>query len=237
MDAPEEDPLTVLCVVCQRRRPHWPMVCEPCRSRTREQLTVDLPEQYAMLDATPGQSTGQRVSGTRTAPLPGRLDVLNLVGRGTLRVHDPAPDAPDWQIGEIPPLVWLDQWVRDWRDTLAIGAHLPPARLMDMVRWLDHRLDTAMDEHPAIDSFAAELAEQVTTLRAVNGDRSDWRRIGTCPGLRSDGVTAVGCGTPLYANPWVDVIQCRGCGYRWDRHQWGWLGQVLRDTERTGGAA
>ena len=64
---------------------------------------------------TPSGPTGSpgrvRVTGTRTAPLPVSVELLDLVGPGTARVSDSGYRD---QIGELPPAVWLDQWATDW---------------------------------------------------------------------------------------------------------------------------
>lgn len=222
-----------VCVVCQRRPPEWSLCCAGCTSRMRDQLAA-LVDEYARLDATPGSSTGQRVSGTRTAPLPLRVDVLNLVGPGSAHVHVDRREEHDDQVGELPPLVWLDQVVRDWRDTRGQGEHLPGTTITQMTAWLDRRLDWAADEHPAIDEFAAELAGQLRTLRGVNraGEKPDAEFVGYCPADAVDGP----CGQPLYANPWYAVITC-GCGAEWRRDQWEHLAATLNAASGTEGAA
>lgn len=226
--------MTALCIVCpvhsrKPRAPQWGQACETCRDTMRSGL-LELAEQYTLLDAQPSQSGGPKVSGTREAPLPGRLDVLNLVGPGAANVRDRHGD----QHGELPPLVWMQQWARDWRDNGAPGDQLPPPALADTEEWLRHRLDWACDEHPAVDEFARELGQQVATLRAVNGERSDRITIGPCPTQFDDRTT---CGAPLKASPWLTAITCRRCGVRYDREHWLWLGQVLRDTATEPGVA
>lgn len=61
------------------------IVCVDCQSL--ETVLAELPVEWAKLDASPGGSVGQRVSGTRTPPVPGRLDALSLLGVGTIAVH------------------------------------------------------------------------------------------------------------------------------------------------------
>lgn len=209
------------CVVCTKRPPEWGLVCAPCTSRMRDQLR-DLVEEYALLDATPGSSTGQRVSGTRTAPLPVRLDVLSLVGPGSANVHVDRRDEHDDQIGELPTATWLLQWVIDWRDYRGQTEELPGLSITAMTRWLEHRLDWAADEHPAVDDFASELAAQVRALRGVNraGEPSDRSKVGPCPQQLADGDT---CRTTLYMHDRIDFITCGGCGAEWQRRNWPWL--------------
>lgn len=154
---------TELCIVCQRRRVQWPQVCEGCRDRMRRDLAA-LAEEYALLDATPTGGAGEKVSGTRDAPLPLRTDVLNLVGPGTANARGNYAD----QVGDLPPLAWLESWVRDWRDVRSQGEHLPDATVTALVEWLDKRLDWAGDEHRAVDEWADGLRRQLGALRAAN---------------------------------------------------------------------
>lgn len=205
------------CVICTRRPPEWGMVCSGCKVGMRQDLQQLITE-YALLDATPGASTSQRVSGTRTAPLPLRVDVLNLVGPGSAHVTDPHGD----QEGDLPPLVWLEQWVRDWRDVRGQGEHLPSATMTELVGWIDKRLDWAADEHPAVDDFAAELGKQVRTLRGANrsGDEPEGRRLGPCSQILDDGRP---CGTMVYLVERLAFITCRGCGAEWHRRSLAWL--------------
>lgn len=223
------------CVVCAKRPPEWGLVCAPCTSRMRDQLR-ELVDEYALLDATPGASAGQRVSGTRTAPLPARLDVLNLLGPGSAHVHVHRRDEHDDQIGELPTLVWLESWCRDWRDTRGQGETLPEPTITGMTRWLDHRLDWAADEHEAVDEFAAELGKALRLLRGVNraGDRPESMFVGYCPAEATDGP----CGQPLYANTRYAVIVCR-CGAEYARHDGGWerLAATLKAAGSSEGAA
>lgn len=213
------------CIICGRHV-QWPQLDEGCRARIRADLRT-LVTEYALLDATPGASTGQRVTGTRDAPLPARLDVLNLVGPGADGVSDPHGD----QVGDLPPLVWLEQWVRDWRDSGAPGDHLPASTMTELSAWVERRLDWAADEHPAVDEFARELHRQVAALRGANrtGEEREPRQyVGPCPQV-ADGRQ---CGTELYRYPRIDFITCTTCGTEWRRGpQWVWLARLIRGEE------
>ncbi len=68
--------------------------CRPCGDATAKRL-VELPALFAQLDTTAmlmkgASRVGGGTSGSRTAPIPPRLDVLNLVGPGGCR-SAPAP--------------------------------------------------------------------------------------------------------------------------------------------------
>lgn len=109
---------------------------------------------------TPGRV---RVAGTRTAPLPVSLALLDLVGPGSPHVTDTHHD----QEGDLPPDVWMLQWATDWAEQL--DHYRPPRTVSALVTWLRNRLNWACDDHPAVDEFAAELRAQVGRLRALAG--------------------------------------------------------------------
>lgn len=89
------------CVICQRRRYERANVCDPDRSWLPKVLT-EIVELYALLPANlmPGQAQGQRVSGSREAPLPLRVDPLDLgMPARAAAVHDAA--VPVYEIVEV----------------------------------------------------------------------------------------------------------------------------------------
>lgn len=213
------------CILCpvyhpagEPRAPEWPPACNGCRERARREL-AEIPEAYARVPAAlmPGSGGGEHVSGTRTPPLPLRVDVLNLLGPGaawTHREHDVD------QVGTLPPLVLLDQWCRDWLGTCDRRQHLPDPTVTAMVAWLLVGLDTALDEHPAIDEWARDLSQLVRTLRRVAQAHHQGEKAGRCPArLRDD----TRCPATLRADPYVDQIACGRCGSTWNRRDGGWL--------------
>lgn len=213
------------CVLCTRdKRQDGSQCCAGCQRKLLHQLndTVDL---YAMLPAflAPGSSAGApKVSGSREAPLPLRLDVLNLLGAaagGT--VHDPHGD----QTGTTPVVERLHSWERDWRETRGLSPGKGPATVTSCTGFLRAQLDWAAREHPAIVEFATELRELVSELRVATGDPRP-KPIGTCTNLVDRDGQRVECGHKLYAAPYSDVIRCRACGDRWSRDRWLMLGRI-----------
>lgn len=193
---------TALCVTCpvlsprlEPREPDWPMVCTPCRRRTSRNL-LEIPDLYAVLPAalTPG-SAGEstRVSGSREAPVPPSLDVVDLLlparagsvgvryrldgrARAGLRPGDP-PTAVQWashpdgdpdQLGGLSVLTTLDFWVRDWREARSLAEVGPDITVASMVGWLaGERLRWACDQHPAVDEFAADINRLAYAIRSA----------------------------------------------------------------------
>jgi hypothetical protein len=105
-----------------------------------------------------------RVTGTRTAPLPVSVELLNLVGPGAPSVSDPHGD----QVGELPPRWWLLDVARDWADQQGYTMRTRTT-LVALVDWLGDHLHWACDHHPAIADFAAELRRQRGILRNASG--------------------------------------------------------------------
>lgn len=229
-----------LCVVCtvyrpaaRPRLPDFAPVCETCRARVTSDL-AEIPDLYALVPASmePSTGTGVKVSGTRTAPIPVRLDAINLIVASTTtgRVTDPHGD----QHGAIPPVVVLDQWVADWIDVRAKGEHQPVPTISTLTGWLAARLDWALDHHPAIDEFAREIKATLRAIRGVVESHHSGEFIGRCPAKLRDESR---CNTRLYADPYLDLITCPRCSTGWPRRQWLQLAAAQDDVRTNEGAA
>lgn len=156
------DPL--LCIVCQQVEPDYPPVCTRDRQRLAQALW-ELRDLHALLPhaLTPGQ--GERLPGRahREAPLPLRSSALDLAGRAsTVEVQDYRGD----QEGAVAVAAILDSWAQDW-SVLRDDEELPDPTVDALVAWLSRRLPWALDVHPAIDEFAAELTVLLYTCRSV----------------------------------------------------------------------
>ena len=99
------------CVVCPQLRPGdpntWehPNVCGACRARLRAMLD-DIVTQWAELDTTKATAQAVRVSGSRTPPLPLRVDPLDLA----LPAHVQAVQddlVPQYETIRVKVEVWL----------------------------------------------------------------------------------------------------------------------------------
>lgn len=217
-----------LCVVCpvfrpaaKPRLPDFPPVCDGCRERVRSELS-EIPDLYALIpgELEPTSTAGAKVSGTKAAPLPVRLDALNLLvgatgGDGV--IEDPDRD----QVGAIPPVVVLDQWARDWIEYgWCRGEHLPPPTVASLASWMLVRLNDALDHHSAIDEFARELNKALRDIRAVVQTKKTGEPVGRCPSKLNDDSR---CNTRLFADPYLDLISCGRCGTSWTRSGQGWI--------------
>jgi hypothetical protein len=208
------------CVICQRRPYERAQVCESCRTWLAG-VPAQIVEAYALLpDAMlPATDGGQRVSGSREAPLPLAVDALDLtLPARAATVHDPHGD----QHGHQPVATILDTWVRDWAGHRR--EHLPEPTVAILAGWLRDRTEWACDQHPAVDEYADELRGLVRTLRIITGTARLVVRLPTpCPDcdllslIRQDG---------------ADHVECTQCRRLWTEDEYRRLAVVLAETMR-----
>jgi hypothetical protein len=195
------------CTIC--RRPLYAdelgrYACRPCTQRVDQNLrTLAGPPIYqgqrserklvsgfyaALSDRlTPGRGgDGACVSGSRTAPIPVRLDVLNLMTAGG------------------PVLGPLETWVRDWetygRAELREAGTLQQ-RVDHAVGTLRFNLEWAATRHAAVDEFAREVGLIHRQCEGqVSGERPPRRVPVACP-----------CGQTLRVTLDTDRARCPGC--------------------------
>lgn len=197
------DAPTPSCLVCRHDlyADEWDRYCcRPCQQRIDANLAAlagpvtwhkghlvsglfaALPEELE-----PGaRSTGPRVSGSKTAPIPARLGPLNDSANGGL-VND------------------LEEWVRDWEHrgyATRCNATRPQYRMDQAVATLRFNLDTAVRRHEAIGAFADELRELRGTCEALI--------IGARPPKPLHAVCH--CGTRITFNLNTEYRHCKTCG-------------------------
>lgn len=208
------------CPLC--KRPTEDGVHDRCRFAVDHRLE-QIPGLYAALAAVlePGRAAGARVSGSRTPPLPVRLEPLSLRGRGGI-------------------ITILATWETDWRDRA--GLAVIPARagreqlldsdqaLADVIAFLRRQLGWAIAYHPAVDEFAEEVREIEKACRRALGLTENLMKIGRCPSLDQDGRP---CGQRLDADPYATAIRCTTCHAEWPRNQWLLLGRAMNTDTRT----
>ncbi|AMW13330.1 hypothetical protein A4E84_29840 [Streptomyces qaidamensis] len=156
------------CVVCDRTAET--RTCVSCQARLRG-LLAQIPEQYVFLAMSRQreQRGGDGRSSTRLhAPLPGRLDTLNLVGP---YARQSVTDAED-QIGEAPVLAVLETWcqvVTEERRLTPVRTHVSTLtnRLLTHLGWI-------CDQVWVVD-FELELRELMRAVKAIT--RTDPRRV------------------------------------------------------------
>ncbi|MGW3196321.1 hypothetical protein ACWDBD_17380 [Streptomyces sp. NPDC001118] len=140
----------------------------------------------------PGVGSGVRVTGSRTAPLPLRLEPLSLQARGGV-------------------VTILQTWLVDWHELL--GWRHPRWRgglqqqLDDVVHALRVNLEWAATEHPAFGEFTIEIGSLVRQCeRQISGERAERPVHVACP-----------CGTILRVTVSTPGTRCRGCNRQYAR--------------------
>lgn len=165
--------------------------CRPCTERADQNLRAlaGTDGLYAQLSGRlmPGRGgDGPCVSGSRTAPLPLRLEPLSLMARGGV-------------------VTILQTWVDDWHSY----GHAAPVRggtlqqqCDNAVRTLRFNLQWAAESHPAFAEFAYELGQLRRQCEGqVSGERPPRRIPVTCP-----------CGQILRVTIDTAGVRCPGCG-------------------------
>ncbi|MFE6815978.1 hypothetical protein [Streptomyces sp. NPDC057677] len=160
------------CTCCRRDLRDYERgryACTVCEDRIAVHLGA-IPGLFERLDdhlARGSAGSGPAVSGSKTAPAPCRMDVLNL------------------RTAAGPVLAPLETWVRDWSEAgyAEIGERgSSVARVTHACRTLRFNLSHAVAKHEALDEFAGEVASIWRTLtRIVEGETPPRRIAVTCP--------------------------------------------------------
>ncbi|MCX4786497.1 hypothetical protein OG369_09965 [Streptomyces sp. NBC_01221] len=166
--------------------------CRLCTDRIDEHLRALAGRDglYARLGGrlAPGSGgSGPAVSGSRSAPLPVRLEPLSLIARGGV-------------------VTILQTWLVDWHDLLAWGHPRwqggMQQQLDQVVRALRVNLPWAAGAHPAIDEFAREVGQlRRQCEQQVTGERRPRTIPLACP-----------CGQILRITLDTAGARCSGCG-------------------------
>jgi hypothetical protein len=174
-------------------------ICTPCIRTIRAWLT-ELPTQMIVLRGSMQRETiGSPVrSGTRTPPLPGRLDTLNLIGPSAPGdVTDPHGD----QHGPLPVTAVLGAWVRIICEERRLDPPLP-ATEEALAHWLDQRLSWAARQ-PWCGELRGELWDMIRAVRGITRARPARRPVRRpCPRCLSLELTETD------HQPYIECGQC-----------------------------
>jgi hypothetical protein len=192
-------------------------LCSPCVHRIGVWLAAELPRQIIVLEASRQRETTGARSGGRTvyqaAPLPGRDDILNLLGPAAWSdgIRDPYGQAGADQYGTVPIAGVLIPWVRTITEERRWN---PPVGLapQTLANWL---------AQPRVLGYAArrvwagdlrdELYELMRTIRAVTRLRPQRRPVPQpCP--RCDNLTLIETDHQLYT-------ECTTCESMYTREE------------------
>ncbi|WP_329215228.1 hypothetical protein OG352_06355 [Streptomyces sp. NBC_01485] len=187
--------------------------CRPCEDVTSQRL-AELPGLFRQLDTTATlmrgtQRTGGFTSGSKTPPIPPRLEVLDLVAPGGAAARLQAIE-DSWRqtLGRgLEPVTDGQRIYPAWR---AVPANVVPG----IAQFLRINLQWACERYESVGQDIDELRKlhaEMTALAA--GDRRPGRvNIGICPTLTEDGW----CGQQLTAATNSHRVHCGACGARWD---------------------
>jgi hypothetical protein len=152
--------------------------------------------------AIAGQSNAPRVQGSREAPVPIRVDVVDLLGPADERtVHDPLGD----QVGHLSAATILDGWCRLFAEERREST--PTPHVTTQSAWLLDRLDELF-KHPAVDEAAKEIGDLWHVLRRAAGltmPRPELVEGVPCRSIECDLKT-------LYRVPGSEFVECSSCG-------------------------
>ncbi|MFF2100954.1 hypothetical protein [Streptomyces sp. NPDC058202] len=177
--------------------------CRPCEDKTGIRI-AELPALFRRLDTTALLMRGARRvggggSGSKTPPIPPRLEVLALVGPGGVaaRLRD-IEDA--WRKA----LGWT---VAPWRGS-------PAQAVPEHVQFLANNLPWAVDSYESVGQDIDDLRRLHAECTAIVNDeqRPGRVKIGNCPVKVDEQL----CWTPLTARADSHRVRCGTCGTRWE---------------------
>lgn len=202
------------------------LACRPCEDKSLRRLR-ELPGLFAHLNTTASLMRGVRkvgaaTSGSKTPPIPPRLEVLSLVAAGGVatRLRD-IEDA--WRAA----LGWT---VAPWRGS-------PAEAVPEHTKFLVNNMPWAADAYDSIGQDIDDIRRlHAECTAALTGERRPGRvNIGHCPVTDEAGAV---CGNPLTASAGSPRIQCGNCGTEWpDMAAWRDLRQAQEAATETGAAA
>lgn len=192
------------------------MICDLCWSYAVSQLKT-FPEKYNALEEEllPARGYGQRVSGTRTPPLPVRLEALYLRSGGMSRI-----------------LMYHEATIRKiQKHTIITFRGEEIHRITKTVEYLSSHEEWIIKNYSDVDNLTKHILSINNSVKYVLGERSDEITLGTCPTLMEDGQS---CGALLRVN--IKIIEtygditCRRCKTTWTSEYWRHLGRVLEQS-------
>ena len=203
------------CILCRRKNER--SVCDSCWNWANRQL-VRFPARYNELERAlmPEKGNNERVGGTKTPPLPVRLETLHLRTGGISKV-----------------LMTHEANVRKIQLHTQItfrGDELK--RIQITCNYLGTHSEWIFENYPDVDKLAHDIIDIHNRINYVLGFKSDEITIGNCPTVNEDGEA---CGTQLKIKPDIlssyGDIRCRVCDTVWKSEQWRLLGRMLEQNE------
>ncbi|MET8378031.1 hypothetical protein [Streptomyces microflavus] len=179
-------------------------VCRPCEDRTNKHL-AELGPLFLRLNETGTLMRGARrpggaTSGSRTPPIPLRLEVLALTANGGVATR----------LRDIE-----DSWRKALGWTVAPWRGSPVQAVPELLRFLTNNLPWAVCSYESVGQDIDDLRRLHTECTAVaaNEHRPGRVNIGRCPARYDDGSL---CQADLTATASSHRVHCGACGARWE---------------------
>jgi hypothetical protein len=175
------------------------------------------PTKYKELEQEmlPTKGYGERVSGSKTPPIPIKLETLHLRSGGISKA-----------------LMEHETKMRSIRQETRItfrGEELNKITLT--VEYILKRSTWAHAEYPDADKLATTIISTAHSIQFILGNKSEDIILGKCPTVGDDGKP---CGANLKINPQqmdrTFEIKCRACDTIWDSKKWRLLGKILEQS-------
>ncbi|WP_405536912.1 hypothetical protein [Streptomyces antimycoticus] len=221
MHQPEDEYAWPVCGACSREL--WEseagrQTCRLCETRTSERLR-ELGALYEQINTSAALMRGARrggapTSGSRTPPIPPRLEVLSLAANGGAATRLQAIE-DSWRQA----LGWGLELRRNDLHVFASWRSDPRRDVPARIRFLINNLPWACDDYDSVGQDIEEIRRlHAECKQALSHDRKPGRvNVGHCP-IQIDGET---CGAQLTATAANSHIRCGNCGTQWD-DMWGW---------------
>ncbi|MCX4605482.1 hypothetical protein OG402_33995 [Streptomyces anulatus] len=180
------------------------LVCRPCEEQTAKRL-AELGSLFRRLNETATLMRGARrpggaTSGSRTPPIPPRLEVLTLTANGGVATR----------LRDIE-----DSWRKALGWTVAPWRGSPLQAAPEHLRFLANNLPWAVDSYESVGQDIDDLRKlhAECTAVAANEHRPGRVSIGRCPTRDDDGTP---CRADLTATASSHRVRCGTCGARWE---------------------
>ena len=178
-------------------------VCRPCEDRTATRIT-ELPALFRQLDTTAALMRGARrigggSAGSKTPPIPPRLEVLALVGPGGVAARLSAIE---------------DSWRQALGWTVAPWRGSPTQAIPPLVTFLVNNLPWACDAYESVGQDIEEIRKLHAECTGIVNDKPKYGnvKIGLCPVVIEDRL----CAEQLYASARSFKTACSTCRARWE---------------------
>jgi hypothetical protein len=201
------------CLNCHRASERE--ICDSCWAYAFAQLPK-FAEYYQLLETEllPRKGFGERVSGSKTPPMPVSAEVLALRAGGISN-----------------PLMEHEAQMRELRQETKITFRGEEVNKINITSdYIIKREDWIYNNYDNYPNLIVTIIKLVKKIHSQLGWKSNDMVIGYCPALDEQGLA---CGSALKVNPQTfdhnTIIRCRICDASWSPAQWSLLGRVLAE--------